>query len=124
MKTFFTYTAVAEGITGLGLIFIPAKVILLLLATELNGSPDILLAMVAGAAIFSVALASWLARMRPAPLVELKMLMFYNAGISMIFLYGILHLGIGGIVLWSVTIFHLAQTVISIQLLNKIGPAS
>lgn len=62
MKIYFIYTSIAEALTGLGLIFIPAKVIQLLLATELNNSLDIILAMAAGVAICSIAFASWMTR--------------------------------------------------------------
>jgi len=59
---FLTYTAIIEGLTGLALIAIPAKTGLLLLETELSSPLDILLAMVGGAAIFSLALGTWFAR--------------------------------------------------------------
>ena len=52
-KFFFTYTGIIEALTGLGLLMVPAKVARLLLGAELRGSLEIILAMVAGAAILT-----------------------------------------------------------------------
>src|SRR5579863_6333464 len=112
MKIFLTYTAIIEVLTGLGLLFIPATVVRILCATALNGSLTLLLAMVAGAAIFSLGLVSCLARSVINPSVEIKMLLFYNASVTLILFYG-------GIVLWSVIVLHFVQTIISILMIRK-----
>ena len=119
MKIFLTYTAIIEVLTGLGLLFIPATVVRILCATALNGSLTLLLAMVAGAAIFSLGLVSWLARSVINPSVEIKMLLFYNASVTLILFYGAMKLGFGGIVLWSVIVLHFVQTIISILMIRK-----
>jgi hypothetical protein len=119
MKIFLTYTAILEGLTGFGLIFIPTTVVRILCAAELNGSMAILLAMVAGAAIFSIGLVTWLARSIVTPSIEVKMLLIYNASVTLILFYGALKLGFGGIVLWSVMVIHFVQAIISVLILQK-----
>jgi hypothetical protein len=119
MKIFLTYTAIFEGLTGFGLIFIPTTVVRILCSTALNGSIATLLAIVAGAAIFSIALVSWLARSIVTPSIEVKMLLFYNASLTLILFYGALKLGFGGIVLWTVIVLHFMQTIISVLMLQK-----
>jgi|SRR5450432_352650 len=118
-KPFLTYTAIIEGLTGLALIAIPAKTGLLLLETELSSPLDILLAMVGGAAIFSLALGTWFARSDATSKAALNMLLFYNGAVACILLYGALGLGFKGILLWAVIIFHFCQTGICIGIIRK-----
>ncbi len=119
MKTFLTYTALIEVLTGIVFIFLPTFAVRLLFATELSGALAILLSMMVGTAIFTIGWTSWTARRIAAPLIEIKMLVLYNAAISLILLYGKLKLELGGIFLWSVILFHLTQTVISISIFSK-----
>src|SRR5450755_2033548 len=99
-KTFLTYTAIIEAITGLALIAVPSRAALLLLQTDLTGSLELILAMVGGAAIFSLALGSWLARANAAAVTMVKVLIFYNFAVASILLYGALGLGFNGPALW------------------------
>jgi xanthine/uracil permease len=118
MKNFLTYTAIIEAITGLGLMIIPSTVARILLNSELEGPVATLLAMVGGAAIFSLALGAWFNRSNIQVLMGVRMLLFYNAIVTLIFLFGSLKMGLGGLVLWSVIVFHFAQTVICLNLLR------
>jgi hypothetical protein len=117
-KTFLTYTAIVEALTGLGLIIIPARVSLILLGSELSGPMETVLAMVAGAAIFSIAMLSWLSRLDPAFLTPIKVLLCYNIAVSFILLYAALGLGFKVVLLWGVIIFHLYQAVICVVLMQ------
>ena len=119
MKTFLTYTAIAELLTGIVFIFLPAFGVRLLFATELSGALAILLSMMVGTAILTIGWTSWMVRRIAAPFIEIKMLVLYNATVSLILLYGKLKLELGGIFLWSVILFHLTQTVISISILPR-----
>jgi hypothetical protein len=119
MKKFLTYTAIIEALTGLGLIIIPSKVVLLLLGTEMNGSLEIILSMVAGAAIFSLALACWFFRLQSGAPIAIRAMLFYNFAVASILLYGALQLGFRGSVLWLVIIFHFFQSVICILYVKK-----
>ena len=119
MKSFLTYTAIIEALTGLGLIIIPSKVVTLLLEANLNGSLEIILSMVAGAAVFSLALACWFFRMQSGAFIAIRAMLFYNFAVASILLYGALGLGFKGSVLWLVIIFHFFQSVICILYINK-----
>jgi hypothetical protein len=119
MKSYLSYSSIVEAITGLGLLIAPSKVVLLLLEMELNGSLEIILAMIAGAAIFSLALNCWLSRADAAAPVAIKTLLFYNFAVAAILLYGALGLEFKGPALWLVIIFHFFQTVMGILIINK-----
>jgi len=110
-KTFFTYTGIIEALTGLGLLIFNATVTRVLLGTELQGNVEIVLAMVAGAAILSIAFLSWLSRTNSITLVSLMVLLLYNFAVSIILLYAALGLEFKGIPLWGTIAFHLFQTV-------------
>jgi hypothetical protein len=118
-KTFLTYTSIIEALTGLALIAVPARAAILLLETELSGSLEIILAMVGGAAIFSLALGCWLARQNAAADTLVKALLFYNFAVATILLYGALGLGFKGPALWAVIIFHYFQTIVSLWIIQK-----
>jgi hypothetical protein len=106
MKSFLTYTAIIEALTGLGLIIVPSKVVLLLLETEINGSLEIILSMVAGAAIFSLALACWFFRLQSGAAIAIRAMLYYNFSLASILLYGALRLGFRGSVLRLVIFYH------------------
>ncbi len=119
MKDFLTYTAIIEAITGLGLMIIPSTVARILLNSELEGPVATLLAMIGGAAIFSLALGAWFNRSNIHVLMGIRMLMFYNALVTLILLFGMLKMGIWGLVLWIVVIFHFVQTCICLKLVQN-----
>jgi hypothetical protein len=119
MKSFLTYTAMIEALTGLGLLIVPSKVVLILFESELNGSLAIIFSMIAGAAIFSLALICWLFRMQKAALTMVKAMLFYNFVVATILLYGALGLGFKGPALWLVIIFHFFQTAICLLHIYK-----
>jgi hypothetical protein len=118
-KTFFSYTAVIEALTGIGLIFAPSRVAAILLNADINNSLEKILAMVGGVAISTLALGAWSVRSVANPSTVIKMLIFYNAAIVVVLLYGVLALGFGGIALCAVIIFHFVQTIISIRISIK-----
>jgi hypothetical protein len=118
-KFFFTYTGIIEALTGLGLMMVPATIVRVLLGAELRSGLEIILAMVAGAAIFSIALLCWLSRINTESLVAPGVLLFYNFAVSLIFLYAALGLKFTGFPLWGVIAFHLLQTVLCGVLLKK-----
>jgi len=119
MKSFLAYTAIIEALTGLGLLIFPSRVVRILLETELNGSLEIILSMVAGAAICSLALNCWFSRQHAAALIAVRAMLFYNFAVASILLYGAWGLGFKGFALWLVIIFHFIQTVICIFFINK-----
>ena len=119
MKIFLTYTAVIEAFTGLGLIFFPTIIARILLNAELDGLPSILLAMVGGTAILSLACGAWLARYSIYSVIAIKISLLYNISVTLVLLFGVFKMGFGGIALWVVIVFHLVQTIISLLLFQK-----
>lgn len=109
-KTFLSYTAIIEALTGLALMAVPSIVTLLLFKMPLTNSLEIIVAMIAGAAIFSLALASWFSRLANTNTIMLKVLLFYNFSLTAIVLYAVIALCFQGIALWLVIAFHLFQT--------------
>jgi hypothetical protein len=118
MKPFLTYTAIIEALTGMGLIFLPARVVSLISGFSLTGGNAIIMSMVAGAAILSVALLSWLSRKDVHALMTVRVLLFYNSVIFVIFLYGAVSHDLKGPVLWLVLIFHFIQTIAAIFIMR------
>lgn len=118
-KSFFTYTAIIEALTGLGLLAAPALVAKILLGTELSGSLEMVLAMVAGVAICSVALLSWLARSYPVSGLSLWPLLLYNFAVSLVLLYAVWGMGFRGMIICAVIVFHIFQSVMCWLLLKK-----
>jgi len=118
-KLFFTYTGIIEALTGLGLLTAPATVARVLLGAELRGGLEMILAMIAGAAIFSIALLCWLSRTGTAGLVAPGVLLVYNFAISLILLYAALGLKFAGIPLRAVIVFHFFQTLLCGLLLKR-----
>lgn len=119
-KIFLTWTAVVEALTGVGLLLAPSTVATVLLKAELSNPLERLLAMIAGAAICSLALVAWLVRSLDNPSIALKMLIFYNIVVGSVLLYGVVALGFGGIVLWVAIIFHLVMFILAIMTLREI----
>ncbi len=119
VKSFFIYTAIIEALTGLGLLVAPALVAKVLLNADLSGSLDVILAMVAGVAICSIALLSWLARNHSADNRSLLPLLLYNIAVSLVLLYAAWSMGYRVLMIWAVIIFHLFQSVMCAFLLKE-----
>jgi hypothetical protein len=117
-KTYLTYTGVIEALTGVALIFVPSLVGQLLFGSELNSALGTALAMVGGAAVFSLAIGCGMARSTPASLVAVKMLLIYNTAVTLVLLYAVLGLGFKTIPLWGVIIFHIVQTVLGLKIIQ------
>src|SRR5664279_566481 len=119
-RSFLTYTAIIEGLTGLALIFAPSTVARLLFEADLNAPLEIVLALIGGAAIFTLALGCWLSRVDSAlTAVILKMLLFYNVVIAIFLLYAIFSLGFKGPALWLIIAFHSFQAILGVVLMRK-----
>jgi hypothetical protein len=119
MKLFLTYTSILEALTGIGLLLFPVPLISFLFGSPLTGSNGKIVSLIAGAAILSLALLSYLLRNDPSSRKAATILLFYNLLLSIIFLYGILSHELTGPGAWLVLIFHSFQTVICVALLRK-----
>jgi hypothetical protein len=119
IKVFLTYTSIIEALTGIALIAFPTRVVLLLFESPLNGTGGIILTMIAGAAIFSLALGCWLLRESAAAPTMVKVLLCYNFVLTAIVLYGACCYKLKGPGLWLIAWFHFIQIPKSIKLIQK-----
>ena len=119
MKQFLIFTAIIEGATGIGFILFPSIVVGVLLKLTLTLPGEIIVCHIAGVAIFSISLISWLSALGVGHVNMIKVLLFYNLAIPCILIYGIAKFELSAVALWVVIIFHLIQSIISVVLLSK-----
>jgi hypothetical protein len=120
MKKFITLTAISEGLTGIALIAIPNTIVLFLLGKPTIGPEGKITAMLAGAAILSLAVICWMLRETPGLQKLVKGMLFYNCGIIAIAIYGVIWYGLTNVGLWFVMFAHAVLSVWGlITLMNK-----
>lgn len=109
MKLLLMVTAVFEGATGLSLLIVPSMTVSTLLGAELDAPAALVAGRIAGAAIFSLAIACWQARGgeggSPSTGVVAAML-FYNIAAAMTVVYAGLGLGLQSSLMWPVVVIH------------------
>jgi urea transporter len=106
MKKFIIFTAIVEGLTGIILISIPNSSVLFLLGKPTNGPEGKMMAMLAGAAILSLAVICWILRETPSLKKLVKGMLFYNCVIITIAMYGMFCYGITNPGMWFVILGH------------------
>lgn len=120
MKTFLSFTAVIEALTGIGLLFLPGRLVSFLLQRELDETGGVIVTMVAGGAIISLATGSWLFKNNEAALTFSKVLLVYNSVLVVVVLFGVIHFELAGLPFFLIGGFHLFQTMWGLRLLlNK-----
>lgn len=111
MKLLLIIAAVVEAPTGLILLFIPGVATSALLGVPLDTPAGLVVARIAGAALFSLAIACWQARNgergKPASGVVQAML-FYNFAAAMVLVYAGIRLDLRSALLWPAILLHLA----------------
>jgi Kef-type K+ transport system membrane component KefB len=114
MKQLLIVTALIEVGAGLALLCCPSAAVALLLGAPLDTPAAISLGRVAGAALFALGVASWLAhydeKSRAARGVVSAMVL-YNLGTVVILAVAALSSQPGGVVLWLAIVLHAAMTV-------------
>jgi hypothetical protein len=128
MKTLNTVSAIIELGAGAALMGLPSVVVKLLLGSPLDSAPAIALGRVAGAGLFALGIACWLARGdaqgRDAGGLVAAML-FYNLAAVAIFLFAGLGAKLVGVALWPAAILHAAMAIwCTTSLLKKPAPAA
>jgi len=111
-------TAVIESGTGLALVTVPSVVSTILLGATLDPPVALVVARVAGAALFSLALACWLARndeQSRAARGLIAAVLLYNVATAVVLVGS----GLYGIGLWPVVILHVALAVWCIACLRS-----
>jgi hypothetical protein len=102
MKNVLTFAAVAEAVTGLGLLLVPSLVGQLLLGEQLSGVA-IPVARVSGIALIALGIACW-----PGP--PLVGMLTYSASVTLYLAYLGFAGGLTGVLLWPVVMLHAILT--------------
>jgi hypothetical protein len=121
LKALFTVTAGLEVVTGMGLLAVPAQIVLLLLGGSLDTPAGFVVARVAGAALVALGLACWNARVDPhsraAAGVTAAMLVYNSATVALL-AYASIGLRLSGIGLWPAAGLHLALAIACVACLR------
>ena len=105
--------AVVESATGVGLLALPSTGVELLAGQPLGSGVPILVARVAGAALFAIGLACWLeakTRRPGVPTGLLAGLLAYNGMVPVLLIHSYVASGTSGIGLWPTVVLHAAFT--------------
>jgi hypothetical protein len=119
MNRFLQFTAIIEALTGIGLILFPAKIVSLLLQKTFSDSSGIIITLICGAAIFSLAVACWLMRNQESARTIVCVLLIYNIALTTIVLFGYFRFGFQSIGFIFIGCFHLFMALVSIFLMQK-----
>ncbi len=120
MKYFFSFTAIIEALTGIGLLFIPGWLVSFLLQEKYDETGGIAIAMVAGGAIISLATGCWLFKQHEAALTFSKVLLVYNSTLVVIVIFVSIYFQLASIPFFLIGGFHLFQAMWGLKLLfNK-----
>jgi hypothetical protein len=110
--TLLVMTAVLEAAAGIALVALPDMVADLLLGTALDAPAARVVARIAGAALFALGLACWLARrdgQSDAARGLVAALLLYNAVVAAMLVGASIVQGLSGIGLWPAVVLHAAM---------------
>jgi hypothetical protein len=113
--TVLSFSAVAEGATGLALILAPPQVVMLLLGAELSG-PSVYLCRVAGIALVSLGIAAWPGRWGGEPnAMAVRGMTAYNLLVAayLVWLGALVHMY--GLLLWPAVVLHLVVGILLLR---------
>jgi hypothetical protein len=108
-KLFLSVTAFVEATTGLCLLILPAVLFAVLLGLDQASVDAIFVGRLAGAALFAIGVASWMARAdtrTPAHLGLLTGILVYNAAATLLLAYAGAVLKMVGVLLWPAVAIH------------------
>lgn len=126
-KALLTVVAVAEALTGFGLLAMPSTIAALLLGSPLSAGVPLVVGRVAGIALIAIALVCWLERNRGSaapPTSLLAGLLVYNAAIPLLLIYSNLVDDVSAIGLWPAVALHLAVAIWIVMRLRSQGVRS
>lgn len=109
-KNFFIATAVFESLTALALLMAPALTSSLLLGSSLESSVAMLVGRVAGAALFTIAIACWSARndvQTHSAKGIMQAMLFYNVALILLLAYGAVTASLMGAGFFPAIIAHI-----------------
>ena len=109
VKNLLRLTGLLEGGTALALLLLPAIVFEFLFGQALSSVPALLGGRIAGAALVSLAVASWSAAKGGAGTTGgiVRAMLLYNSLMLALLLYARMGLGLLGIALWPAVIVHI-----------------
>ncbi len=119
MKKLLTITAILEALTGIALVIAPIHVVQLLLSSPLSENGGIIIAMIGGAAILSLAFTCWIFRNNTHSMGIVNLLLFYNSAVLAIATYGMINYSLSAFGLWVVVGFHSMMSTWCIVVLAK-----
>jgi len=111
MKTLFIVMAALEAATGLVLIVSPSTLTWLLLGSSLDASPAMIIARLAGLALFSLGTMCWFASLGERSRIlagPTAVMLIYNIGATALLAYAGVGLGLSGLALWPALLVHSA----------------
>ena len=109
VRSLLRLTGLLEGGTALALLLLPAIVFELLFGQTLSSVPALLGGRLAGAALVSLAVASWCAADGGVSITGglVRAMLLYNSLMLALLLYARMGLGLLGIALWPAVIVHI-----------------
>jgi hypothetical protein len=106
MRKFLMLTAILEALTGIALIFFPGIIVWFLIGIQIGGTGSAVMAMIAGAAILSLATICWLLRDTSTSQKLVKGMLVYNCLVIAVSLFGMFSYHLAGIGLWLILCAH------------------
>jgi len=106
MKLLLSVTAILEAITGFALVAAPSLFVSIMLGSPLDVPVEMIIARIAGTALFSLAIACWLSRNNEGASGVVKAMLLYNAVVAALLVYAGLATGLTGIGLWPAVLLH------------------
>jgi hypothetical protein len=122
VKNLLTLTAVIELVAGVALLCWPSATVALLLGSGLDTPAAVTLGRVAGAALFALGIANWLAQrdeQSGAARGVITAMTFYNLGAVVILGAAGIQLRRVGLALWPVVLLHAVMTVWCVTCLQR-----
>jgi hypothetical protein len=108
-KLFLVVTASVEAFAGVALLCLPSVAFDLLLGLKTSAVDAVFVGRIAGAALFAMGVASWLAaadEINPSLLGLLAGILIYNVVVTILLVYAGAVLAMAGVMLWPTIVLH------------------
>jgi hypothetical protein len=122
LKTLLIVKSAVEVLAGLALVLFPSAVVPLITGSPLGAPSGIVVGRLAGAALFALGIACWLARddsRSRAAAALIGALLFYDAAVVVILLSARFGMELSGVLLWPAVALHAGLGIWSLFCLRK-----